>query len=40
MCEYFCIGFIDFMIKGKSLTDFIDSLSPNNFENNDKMILK
>ena len=22
MCEYFCIGFIDFMDKGKSLTDF------------------
>ena len=22
MCEYFCIGFIDFMINGNSLTDF------------------
>ena len=22
MCGYFCIGFIDFMLKGKSLTDF------------------
>ena len=22
MCEYFCFGFIDFMLKGKSLTDF------------------
>ena len=21
MCEYFCIGFIDFMLKGKNLTD-------------------
>ena len=21
MCGYFCIGFIDFMLKGKSLTD-------------------
>ena len=21
MCRYFCIGFIDFMLKGKSLTD-------------------
>ena len=23
MCGYFCIGFIDFMFKGKSLTDYI-----------------
>ena len=22
MCAYFCIGFIDFMLKDKSLTDF------------------
>ena len=22
MCGYICIGFIDFMIKGNSLTDF------------------
>ena len=22
MCGYFCIGFIDFMLKGKILTDF------------------
>ena len=22
MCRYFCIGFIDFMLKGKSLLDF------------------
>ena len=24
MCGYFCIGFIDFMFKGNSLTDFTD----------------
>ena len=23
MCGYFCIGFIDFMLKGNNLTDFI-----------------
>ena len=23
MCGYFCVGFIDFMFKGNSLTDFI-----------------
>ena len=22
MCEYFCIGFTDFMLKGNNLTDF------------------
>ena len=22
MCQYFCIGFIDFMIKGKSLLEY------------------
>ena len=26
---YFCIGFIDFMRKGKSLTDFFNFFSPN-----------
>ena len=24
MCGYFCIGFIDFMLKDKVLTDFTD----------------
>ena len=37
MCGYFCIGFIDFMFKGKTLTNVF---SPNNFENSDDMILK
>ena len=31
MCGYFCIGFIDFMLKDNSLTDFTDLLSPDNF---------
>ena len=22
MCEYFCIGFTDFMLKGKTLTEY------------------
>ena len=33
MCGYFCIEFIDFMLKGKSLTDYTNLLSPNNFKN-------
>ena len=32
MCGYFCIGFIDFMLAGKTLTDFTNLFSPNNFE--------
>ena len=38
MCGYFCIGFIDFMLKGKSLLDYTDLFSPNNYEKNDKNI--
>ena len=32
MCGYFCIGFIDFMLKGKNLGDFTNLFSPNNFK--------
>ena len=39
MSEYFCIGFIDFMLAGKKLTDFTSSFSPYDFENNDGIIL-
>ena len=35
MCGYFCIGFIDFMLKGKILTEYTNLFSPNNFEKND-----
>ena len=31
MCRYFCIGFIDFMLAGKTLTKFTNLFSPNNF---------
>ena len=31
MCGYFCRGFIDFMLKGKTLIDFANLFSPNNF---------
>ena len=40
MCGYFCIGFIYFMLKGKSLLDYINIFSLNNYEKNDKIILK
>ena len=34
MCGYFCIGFIDFMLAGKTLTEFTNLFSLNNFEKN------
>ena len=40
MCGYFCVGFIDFLLKGKTLTDFTNFFSPNNFKKNDDIILK
>ena len=39
MCGYFCIGFIDFMLAGKSLTEFTNLFLPNNFKKNDDIIL-
>ena len=37
MCGYFYIGFIDFMLAGKILTDFTNLFSPSNFKK--KMII-
>ena len=39
MCGYFCIGFIDFMLAGKKLTDFTTFYCPYDFDKNDKIIL-
>ena len=39
MCDYFCIGFIDFMSANKTLIDFTSLFSPYDFEKNDKTIL-
>ena len=35
MCGYFCIGFIDFILAGKTLTEYTNPFSPNNFKKND-----
>ena len=40
MCEYFCIGFNDFMLKDKSLLDYKNLFSLNEYENSDKIVLK
>ena len=39
MCEYCCIGFIDFMLAGKKLTDYTDLFSPYGFKKSDNIIL-
>ena len=39
MSGYFCIGFINLMYKGNSLTHFANLFSPNNFKKNDDIIL-
>ena len=39
MCGYFCIAFIDFMLKGKSLTEYTNLFSPNDFKKNNDTIL-
>ena len=39
MHGYFFIGFIDYMFMGKSLTDYTNNFSPNNFKKNDDIIL-
>ena len=40
MCGHFCIGFTDFMLKGKGLLDYMNLFSSNQYEKNDKIILK
>ena len=39
MCGYFYIGFINFILAGKNLTDFTNHFSPNNFKKDDDITL-
>ena len=39
MLGYFCIGFTDFMLAGKTLTVFTSLFSPNNFKKTDDITL-
>ena len=39
MCGYVCIGFINFMFKGKSLTEYTNLFSSNDFKKNEDTIL-
>ena len=40
MCRNFCIGFIDFMVKGKSILENTNLFFPKEYKKNDKIILK
>ena len=39
MSGFFCIGFINFMLAGKTLTDYTSLFSPYDFDKNDNIIL-
>ena len=39
MCGYFSIGFIDFMLAGKTLIDYTNLFFPYDFNKNDRIIL-
>ena len=40
MCGYFCIGFSNLILKGNGLLEYTNLFSPNDYEKNDKTILK
>ena len=40
MCGYFCMGLIDFILKGKSLSEYINLFFHKDCENKYKIILK
>ena len=40
ICGYSCIGFIDFMLKGKCFFDYKNLFSPDDYEKNDKLTIK
>ena len=37
MCGYFCIEFINYMLKGKTLLDYTNLFSPDDFKKNDQI---
>ena len=38
MCGYYCIEFINYMLVGKTLLDYTNLFSPNDFKKNDNII--
>ena len=40
MCGFFCIAFIEYMLAGKTLLDYTNLFSPNDYKKNGKIIYK
>ena len=40
MCRFLCIAFVECRVAGKTLLDYINLLSPNNYKKNDQVIYK
>ena len=40
MCELYCIAFTEYKIAGKTLLDYNNLFSPNDYKKNDKIIHK
>ena len=38
MCSYFCTEFINYIFKGKTLLEYTNLFSPNDFKDNDEII--
>ena len=38
MSRYFCVEFINYILKGKKLLDYTNLFSPNDFKNNDQVL--
>ena len=40
MCGFYCIAFIEYMLAGKTLLDYTNLFSPNDYKKNDTRIYK
>ena len=40
ICQFCCIAFIEYMLAGKTLSDYTNLLSLNGYKKNDKIIYK
>ena len=38
ICRFYCIAFIEYMRAGKTLFDYNNQFSPNDYKKNDKII--
>ena len=40
MCGFYCIDFIEYILAGKTLLNYTNLFSPNDYEKNDKIMYK